>query len=320
MIDQLRHRRATLPERCRAGRASTASSASLDARTKELRRRSATSSVTARRALEQQIEASTDPARDAREAALRWPGRGVARAPGHERGGVAPRPSHQRARGSRDRGHGRRSSPSTASSQAGDVTRARARRATPSACGRPSPPPRCRLDAELAERETGRAAAAASGVRDDLLARYEQLRSKLGGTGAARLVGGSCSGCHLALSVDGARPRPQGASRRRDHLRAVRPDPGALTRACSSSFGTARPTGNAAGQLLGRRRVTADGPGPVRRRRPGAGRSGPVGRLVSSPLGRARDTAEALGLALPVEVDERWIEVDYGELEGERAR
>jgi hypothetical protein len=37
-------------------------------------------------------------------------------------------------------------------------------------------------------------------VRDDLLARYEQLRSKLGGTGAARLVGASCSGCHLTLS------------------------------------------------------------------------------------------------------------------------
>ena len=41
-----------------------------------------------------------------------------------------------------------------------------------------------------------------------------------------------------------------------------------------------------------------------------------MGRLVSSPLGRARDTAEALGLAMPVEVDERWVEVDYGELEG----
>ncbi len=42
-----------------------------------------------------------------------------------------------------------------------------------------------------------------------------------------------------------------------------------------------------------------------------------AGRLISSPLGRARETAEALGLNVPVEVDERWIEVDYGELEGE---
>jgi predicted nucleic acid-binding Zn-ribbon protein len=56
------------------------------------------------------------------------------------------------------------------------------------------------LDAELAV-ETRARAAAASEVREDLLARYEQLRAKLGGTGAARLVGGSCSGCHLALSA-----------------------------------------------------------------------------------------------------------------------
>ncbi len=37
-------------------------------------------------------------------------------------------------------------------------------------------------------------------------------------------------------------------------------------------------------------------------------------RVVSSPLRRARETAAAFGL--PVEVDERWIEVDYGELDG----
>ena len=41
-----------------------------------------------------------------------------------------------------------------------------------------------------------------------------------------------------------------------------------------------------------------------------------MSRLVSSPLGRARDTAEALRLDVPVEIDPRWIEVDYGELEG----
>jgi broad specificity phosphatase PhoE len=35
----------------------------------------------------------------------------------------------------------------------------------------------------------------------------------------------------------------------------------------------------------------------------------------SSPLSRARDTAELLGLRPPLEVDERWIEVDYGEFE-----
>jgi len=37
-------------------------------------------------------------------------------------------------------------------------------------------------------------------------------------------------------------------------------------------------------------------------------------RVISSPLRRARETAEAFGL--PVEIDERWIELDYGELDG----
>jgi predicted nucleic acid-binding Zn-ribbon protein len=33
----------------------------------------------------------------------------------------------------------------------------------------------------------------------DLAATYERLRSQLGGIGAAKLVGSSCGGCHLAL-------------------------------------------------------------------------------------------------------------------------
>ncbi|HEX3333235.1 MAG TPA: histidine phosphatase family protein [Acidimicrobiales bacterium] len=41
----------------------------------------------------------------------------------------------------------------------------------------------------------------------------------------------------------------------------------------------------------------------------------PVVELRSSPLRRAIDTAELLGLGLPVVVDDRWIEVDYGEFE-----
>jgi hypothetical protein len=56
------------------------------------------------------------------------------------------------------------------------------------------------IDQEIAAESQVRASVAA-GVRDDLLTRYEQLRTRLGGTGAARLVGGSCSGCHLALSA-----------------------------------------------------------------------------------------------------------------------
>jgi broad specificity phosphatase PhoE len=48
-----------------------------------------------------------------------------------------------------------------------------------------------------------------------------------------------------------------------------------------------------------------------------------VARVVTSPLGRCRQTAAAIarlaasgGPACPVEVDERWIELDYGELDG----
>ena len=37
-------------------------------------------------------------------------------------------------------------------------------------------------------------------------------------------------------------------------------------------------------------------------------------RVIASPLLRTRETAEAFGL--PVEIDERWIELDYGELDG----
>jgi broad specificity phosphatase PhoE len=39
-------------------------------------------------------------------------------------------------------------------------------------------------------------------------------------------------------------------------------------------------------------------------------------RVVSSPLARAMDTAAALGL--PVETDQRWIELDYGDYDGVR--
>jgi hypothetical protein len=39
----------------------------------------------------------------------------------------------------------------------------------------------------------------ASRLPDDLAARYEKLRGRLGGVGAARLVGDRCDGCHLTL-------------------------------------------------------------------------------------------------------------------------
>jgi len=37
------------------------------------------------------------------------------------------------------------------------------------------------------------------------------------------------------------------------------------------------------------------------------------GRVISSPLARAQQTAAAFGV--PVELDERWIEMDYGDLD-----
>ena len=71
---------------------------------------------------------------------------------------------------------------------------------------------------------------------------------------------------------------------------------------------------NAGGLLLGR----ADPPLTELGQRQAAAAAvvldGDVQRVVSSPLQRARQTAAALGL--PVDVDEQWIEVDYGEYEG----
>lgn len=54
------------------------------------------------------------------------------------------------------------------------------------------------IDREAAAVLDARAVAAAA-VPADLLATYERLRAALGGIGAARLVGSSCSGCHLML-------------------------------------------------------------------------------------------------------------------------
>jgi broad specificity phosphatase PhoE len=72
---------------------------------------------------------------------------------------------------------------------------------------------------------------------------------------------------------------------------------------------------NAAGVLLGRSDspLSDRGHSQVSALGPLFGR---VSRVVTSPLARARDTAHAIAAGLPVEVDERWVEVDYGEYEG----
>lgn len=83
-----------------------------------------------------------------------------------------------------------------------------------------------------------------------------------------------------------------------------------------------RTEANARGLLLGRADPKLDDEGLRQAARLGAGVAGlDVARVVTSPLVRCRASAEAivagLGGAEPkVEVDERWIELDYGELDG----
>lgn len=54
------------------------------------------------------------------------------------------------------------------------------------------------IDAELAEVAAARDDVAGQ-LPPDLLARYEKIRARFGGIGAARLENGRCTGCHLAL-------------------------------------------------------------------------------------------------------------------------
>ena len=74
-----------------------------------------------------------------------------------------------------------------------------------------------------------------------------------------------------------------------------------------------RTAANAAGELLGRRDLELDDTGRAQAAALAAA-VGPVDAIVSSPLRRARETAAAFGAA--VEIDERWIELDYGEWDG----
>jgi len=74
-----------------------------------------------------------------------------------------------------------------------------------------------------------------------------------------------------------------------------------------------RTEANASGLLLGRRLDPGlDDLG--RRQATALAGALPDGRVISSPLRRTRETAEAFGR--PVEIDERWVELDYGELDG----
>jgi len=70
---------------------------------------------------------------------------------------------------------------------------------------------------------------------------------------------------------------------------------------------------NAAGRLLGRADPPLDELG-ARQAAALAAAIGPVDRVVSSPLLRTRQTAAAFGVG--VEVDDRLVELDYGEWDG----
>lgn len=78
---------------------------------------------------------------------------------------------------------------------------------------------------------------------------------------------------------------------------------------------------NAARQLLGRLDPPLDELGEAQAAALAdalAGRDRPLARIVASPLRRTRQTAEAAAAVagVPVELDDRWIELDYGELDG----
>lgn len=69
------------------------------------------------------------------------------------------------------------------------------------------------IDAEMSSVRIERESAAA-GLDADLLARYEKLRAKLGGVAVARLQGDLCTGCHVslpAMEVDQIRHAPADA-------------------------------------------------------------------------------------------------------------
>jgi len=73
--------------------------------------------------------------------------------------------------------------------------------------------------------------------------------------------------------------------------------------------------GNAAGVLLGSEDSPLTEFGRIQAAQLAPLVSGAT-RLISSPLRRAVETAEVLGLELPVEIDDRWVEIDYGAYEG----
>lgn len=75
-----------------------------------------------------------------------------------------------------------------------------------------------------------------------------------------------------------------------------------------------RTDANASGLLLGRRLDPGLDPLGVRQASALAAAVADAHRVVCSPLRRTRETAEMFGL--PVTIDDRWVEIDYGTLDG----
>jgi broad specificity phosphatase PhoE len=77
--------------------------------------------------------------------------------------------------------------------------------------------------------------------------------------------------------------------------------------------------GNAEGRLLGRidSPLTKRGIEQAARLADLLDPASNVSRVITSPLARARSTAESLGLDVTIETDDRWAEVDYGSYDGE---
>ena len=176
------------------------------------------------------------------------------------------------------------------------------------------------IETELATAIAARATAAAA-LPAALAERYETLSRRLKAVGVARLIGHHCDGCHLEELSSWPRWSASGTNR-------STPSPPATSAGASSS----RPDGgglllilvrhgesegNARGLLLGR----IDAPLTELGRAQAASvcrlLHDPVLELRTSSLRRARDTAAALGAGVGAEVDERWIEVDYGAFDGQ---
>ncbi|MGI8662822.1 MAG: histidine phosphatase family protein [Acidimicrobiales bacterium] len=81
-----------------------------------------------------------------------------------------------------------------------------------------------------------------------------------------------------------------------------------------------RTAANASGRLLGRIDPPLDETGRAQAAALASSlaRSNPGAVVISSPLARTRETADAIAVALgaTASIDARWIELDYGELDG----